>query len=59
MIRRGIHASAVIECHGLAAIPETTIIEPLAVVYIGERGRLELGEMNTLYPGMTIRIDQG
>ena len=59
MIRRGVHASAVVEYYGSVCIPESTIIEPLAVVYIGERGRLQLGEMNTIYPGATIRIDQG
>ncbi len=59
MIRKGIHRTAVVECYGSAAIPESTIIEPLAVVYVGERGRLTLGERNTLYPGVTLRIDQG
>jgi len=59
MIRKGIHPSAIVECHGAALIPESTIIEPLAVVFIGERGKLNLGEMNTVYPGATIRIDQG
>lgn len=59
MIRKGIHPSAVVELLGPASIPETTIIEPLAVVFIGERGRLQLGEMNTIFPGVTIRIDQG
>jgi len=59
MIHKGIHASAVVECFGAVLIPESTIIEPLAVVFVGERGRLNLGEMNTLYPGMSIRIDQG
>jgi acetyltransferase-like isoleucine patch superfamily enzyme len=59
MIRKGIHPSAVVEHHGSVLIPESTIIEPLAVVFVGERGRLQLGEMNTIYPGATIRIDQG
>lgn len=59
MIRKGIHPSAVVENLGPASIPETTIIEPLAVVFVGERGRLQLGEMNIIYPGATIRIDQG
>ncbi len=59
MIRKGIHSSAVVESLGTASIPESTIIEPLAVVFVGERGRLSLGEMNTIYPGATIRIDQG
>jgi acetyltransferase-like isoleucine patch superfamily enzyme len=59
MIRKGIHPSAVVDCLGTLLMPESTIIEPLAVVFIGERGRLSLGEMNTIYPGATIRIDQG
>lgn len=59
MIRKGIHPSAVVENYGNATIPESTIAEPLSVVYIGERGRLRLGERNTIYPGATIRIDQG
>lgn len=59
MIHKGIHASAVVECLGTFLIPESTIIEPLAVIFIGERGKLQLGEMNTIYPGATIRIDQG
>src|SRR5688572_29206187 len=59
MIFKGIHPSAVIEHHGNASIPATTIIEPLAVIFVGEHGRLRLGEMNTLYPGVTIRIDRG
>lgn len=59
MIRKGIHPTAVIETHGTATIPETTIMEPLAVIFIGEDARLSLGDKNTLYPGATIRIDQG
>jgi acetyltransferase-like isoleucine patch superfamily enzyme len=59
MIRQGIHSSAVIDCLGNVVIPESTIIEPLAVLYVGERGKLTLGEMNIIYPGATVRIDQG
>lgn len=59
MIRKGIHRSAVVEHYGPVSIPETTIIEPLGVIFVGERGRLTLGEMNIIYPGATIRIDQG
>lgn len=59
MIRKGIHPSAVVEHLGSLSMPASTIIEPLAVVYVGERGRLQLGEMNIIYPGATIRIDQG
>lgn len=59
MIRKGIHTSSVVESFGQMFLPESTIIEPLAVVYIGERGRLALGEMNIIYPGATFRIDQG
>lgn len=56
MIRKGVHPSAVIEG---ASLPASTIVEPLAVIYVGLNGRLVLGEMNTIYPGATIRIDQG
>ena len=61
MIRKGIHPSAIVEYldSSSVSIPHSTIIEPLAVVYVGERGKLSLGEMNTIYPGATIRIDQG
>lgn len=59
MIAKGIHPSAVVESLGNLSMPASTIIEPLAVVYVGKRGRLLLGEMNTIYPGATIRIDQG
>jgi acetyltransferase-like isoleucine patch superfamily enzyme len=59
MIRKGIHPSAVVEHLGPAILPESTIVEPLAVIYIGEHGELHLGEMNIIYPGATIRIDQG
>ena len=59
MIQKGIHPSAVVENFGHLAMPATTIIEPLAVVYVGERGKLQLGEMNIIYPGATIRIDMG
>lgn len=59
MIRKGIHSSAVVESFGSLSMPATTIIEPLAVIYVGERGRLQLGEMNIIYPGATVRIDQG
>lgn len=59
MIHKGIHASAIIECSGSAVIPESTIIEARAVILVGERGKLNLGEMNTIYPAVTIRIDQG
>lgn len=59
MIRKGIHKSAVVECHGKARIPRSTVVEPLAVIYLGPRATLELGAMNILYPGASIRIDQG
>ena len=31
----------------------------MAVIFVGARGRLKLGRMNTLYPGASIRIDLG
>jgi acetyltransferase-like isoleucine patch superfamily enzyme len=59
MIVKGVHPSATVECYGPASLPATTVIEPQAVIFVGERGRLSLGEMNILYPAVTIRIDQG
>jgi acetyltransferase-like isoleucine patch superfamily enzyme len=59
MIRRGIHASAVVDCLGSVHLPNSTVLEPLAVVYVGPSGRLTLGEDNILYPHASIRIDQG
>ena len=59
MIRKGIHASAVVDVLGKAVLPETTILEPQAVIFVGPQGMLELGEKNILYPHCSIRIDQG
>ncbi|MBK5969457.1 MULTISPECIES: methyltransferase domain-containing protein [Thiorhodovibrio] len=59
MIARGIHAQAVVDCQGACTFPESTILEPGAVIYVGPQGRLTLGERNILYPNASIRIDQG
>lgn len=59
MIRKGIHASATIDFAGKLQMPATTIIEPGVILYGGAEASLSLGEMNTLYPGVIIRIDQG
>ena len=59
MIAKGIHASAVLDLRGQAEVPETTIMEPQSVIYVGERGRLKLDEMFIIYPNASIRIDQG
>lgn len=59
MIRLGIHPSALIDSQGQLAIPKTTVLEPGVILYIGKQGRCILGEKNTIYPGVTIRIDQG
>ena len=59
MISKGIHPTAVVEYFGSVSLPESTIIEPQAVIFVGERGKLLLGELNIIYPGATIRIDQG
>ncbi len=48
-----------LELSGWCDIPESTVIEPLVVLYVGPGGRLKLGEMNTIYPGTTIRIKEG
>lgn len=59
MIRTGIHATATVDVMGQAVIPETTIMEPQSVIYVGPDGRLELGARNILYPHCSIRIDKG
>ncbi|MAV46729.1 MAG: acyltransferase [Alphaproteobacteria bacterium TMED89] len=59
MIDKGIHPSAVVDIQGQGSLPETTILEPLSVIYVGPRGRLEVGEMFIMYPNASIRIDQG
>ena len=59
MIRKGIHTSAVIDVEGQLDLPPTTILEPLAVFFIGSSGRLSLGERNIFYPHCSVRIDQG
>ncbi len=59
MIRKGIHTSAIVDILGQAVIPQTTIMEPQSVIFIGADGALELGERNILYPHVSIRIDKG
>jgi acetyltransferase-like isoleucine patch superfamily enzyme len=59
MIRNGIHSSAVIDIQGEASVPSTTILEPLAVIYVGAAAQLALGERNILYPHCSIRIERG
>lgn len=59
MIRHGIHKTVVIDSQGVCDLPNTTVVEPGSIIYIGSGGELKLGERNTLYPNVTIRIDQG
>jgi acetyltransferase-like isoleucine patch superfamily enzyme len=59
MIRRGIHASVVIDVEGKLVLPKTTIIEPGCVLYGGPAAELRFGEQNTIYPGCTFRVDRG
>lgn len=59
MIDKGIHPSAVVDIKGEGTLPDTTIMEPLSVIYVGPRGKIDLGEMFILYPNASIRIDQG
>jgi len=59
MIRTGTHPSAVIDFSGQLTLPESTIIEPLVVIFGSATATLSLGEMNILYPGCVIRIDKG
>jgi len=59
MIRDGIHPTAVVDIAGGETLPPSTVVEPLAVVYVGRNGRLLLGDKNILYPHTSIRIDRG
>lgn len=59
MIRKGIHPAAVVDVQGRAVLPDNTILEPQAVIFVGPDGALELGENNILYPHCSIRIDRG
>lgn len=59
MIRHGIHQHAIIDSQGICEVPETTIIEPGSVLYVGQHGRITFGQRNILYPNVTIRVDQG
>lgn len=59
MIDKGIHSSAIIENKGELTLPESTVLEPLVVLYVGQDGELHLGERNIIYPQTTIRIERG
>jgi len=59
MIRTGIHSSAIIDFAGNLTLPQTTIIEPLTVIYGGAEASIVLGEKNILYPGCIFRIEKG
>lgn len=59
MIHTGIHPTAVIDNQGICEMPDTTIMEAGAIISIGSRGRIQLGNRNILYPQVSIRIDQG
>ena len=59
MIKMGIHATATIDFAGKLHLPKSTIIEPSVVIYGGVGASLVLGEKNTIYPGVVIRIDHG
>lgn len=54
-----IHPSAVIESSGILVIPESTHIEAHATISVGKAASLQLGERNTLYPSVVIRLSQG
>lgn len=59
MIRAGIHSSVVIDFAGNLSLPQSTIIEPLSVIYGGAEASLVLGERNIIYPSCVIRIERG
>ena len=54
-----IHPTTIIESSGHLVMPASTHIEANTVISIGEEGSLELGERNTLYPGVIIRQKTG
>ena len=59
MIRFGIHSSVIVDFLGQLTLPQSTIIEPLSVIYGGAEASLVLGERNILYPSCVIRIERG
>ncbi|MEI6415130.1 MAG: hypothetical protein WCP34_12835 [Pseudomonadota bacterium] len=59
MIRHGIHKQAIVDSQGDCELPDTTVIEPGCVLYVGPQGRIHLGERNILGTNVSIRIDQG
>lgn len=59
MIRAGIHSSAVLEFEGAIEFPESTVLEPLVVIFGGAEARLTLGLRNIFYPGCVVRIEKG
>lgn len=54
-----IHSSAIIECNGTSKIPATTHIEANTIISTGVKSSLILGERNTIYPGVIIRLQSG
>jgi len=54
-----IHPSAVVESSGLLSLPPSTHIEAGCVISIGAEAKLILGERNTLYPHVVIRLKAG
>jgi len=54
-----IHASAVLEHAGSLSLPPSTHIEAGCVISIGEQAKLTVGERNTLYPQVVIRLREG
>ena len=54
-----IHPSAVLESAGRLILPASSHIEAGCVISIGPAARLQLGERNTLYPQVVIRIKEG
>lgn len=59
MIRAGIHPSALIDVEGKLELPQSTIIEPGCIIFAGAEATIELGEMNTFYPGCILRLERG
>lgn len=54
-----IHASVIVESAGELEMPASTHLEAGCVISVGAEARISLGERNTLYPQVVIRLREG
>lgn len=59
MIRHGIHKDAIVDSQGDCNLPDSTIIEPGCIFYVGPQGRVQLGARNIFHTNASLRVDQG